>query len=58
MSQFALMVLLAAITWQDLPKARVESNLPNQRIQELQNRHDRRFRSEWYPRRSSGGRAK
>jgi hypothetical protein len=49
-------VLLVAIGWQDMPNVRSTTVSSNQRIQELQNRHDRRFRSDWYPRRSAANR--
>lgn len=49
MSQFALLLILALSAAGDWPRKPAQSGSPNQRIEELQNRHDRRFRSNWSP---------
>lgn len=51
----AIVLLLSSI-WQEIPVVGASAKNSNQRIHELQSRHNRRFQSDWYSRRSSSPR--
>lgn len=52
-------LLLLALLTTFLPSTSdCQAGPPNQRMQELQNRHNRRYHADWYPRRPSQNRAR
>jgi hypothetical protein len=59
MVQALAILMLLVMGPQEISRARTQPSAgANQRITELQNRHDRRFRSDWSPRQSMRSRAR
>lgn len=50
MSKLLLLAMLLVSSPMDWAQTSTKASSPNQRIGELQNRHDRRFQAPWSPR--------